>query len=125
MDDQREVYYESEEVNSINPKNIIGIKKEANFYWNRDNSEWFYVTSPKGNIYGVSNTWGDIKWEGKPRSKKVIDMVEKMVGEDLWTDHPEFPGCIVRTNFPENGSVVDIPDCKGWTITYYENDCEY
>jgi len=159
MADQREVYYESEEVNSIDPKDIIGIKlgsivegsdveidpvsirfpfdpeeidrilnainEEAKFYWDRDNSDWFYVSSPQGKTYGVKNTWGDITWEGKPRNKEVIAVIEKMVGEDLWVDDPNHPGCLIRPNFPKDDSTAELPGHKGWTVTSYLNDCIY
>ena len=104
---------------------INDINDQASFYWDRDNSDFFYVTSPRGTPYTVKNTWGEVKWEDKPRSEKVIREVEKMVGEDLWSDDPSLKGCIVRHNFPEYGSVAKVNDCKGWTVTYYLNDCEY
>ena len=65
------------------------MEKETPFYWVRDNSRWYVLSTPN-NEYYLRNTWGEIVWEEKP-NPKLRKKVESFINEHF-DDIPGEPG---------------------------------
>lgn len=65
------------------------MEDETSFYWERDNSQW-YQLRVGDRAYFLHNTWGDIKWDGKPPGRKLKAKVEEFVNEHF-DDIPHEP----------------------------------
>ena len=96
-------------------KAVDEINEEAKFYWERDNSQWFLVISPKGKEYYGHETWGDITWDchPKPRFHKEI---EKDIFAFLEEGDLKCYG---------DGSKTDPLSRKGWSIRGWINDTTF
>lgn len=95
------------------------VNEEASFYWERDNSTWLLITSPKGKEYYCHETWGEVKWDGgKPRNyKKLEPLICNSIIE--WDENGVGKS---RLNYNEP---VPILGAEKWGITEIFNDSIY
>ncbi len=97
-------------------KALDEVNQEACYLWERDNSDWFMLRSPRGKTYYCHSTWGEVKWDGKQPSKKTKEVVEKFLQENgnmTWEE------CFGYQTYA-NGQWFDIEDAPGWSMSQYE-----
>lgn len=99
---------------------VKSMEDETSFYWERDNSTWYQVSTPTRE-YIVRNTWGDIVWEGYKPGRKLRDKVEALLA-DPPEDMPKMPGSY-RPPQPD-WKPMSIPGTRS-TIHEFTNDSDY
>lgn len=102
-------------------KAVEDVNKEASFYWERDNSQWFFVKGPEDE-FCVRNTWGEIVWEdGEKPDEKVYKNVEKFIHENGNRKKVDgLEGC-TQQDHPYD-EYFPVPGVKGWTMCEWLND---
>jgi len=103
------------------------VAKQVEFYWERDNSDWYIVEGPRDR-FGVSSCWGEIKWDMDP-PPAVRAGAESMIKND-WREVTEGSGFIEPTIPGHDHDVsaedaLDIPGHPGWTIRAWVNDSTF
>ncbi len=61
-------------------KAVENMEAETSFYWERDNSQWYKVQTPRGEYY-LHNTWGEIVWDGQKPAKALREKIEEFIHE--------------------------------------------
>lgn len=82
--------------------------QETDFYWIRDNSQWYSV-EVRSRTYYVRNTWGDIVWEGDKPSPKLRKKVEEFIQEHFG-DIPQEPGFWAQPETMKKWRPAKIPN---------------
>lgn len=94
------------------------MERETSFYWERDNSQWYCVRTPRTEYY-LHNTWGEIKWDGDKPSPALRKKIEAFLNTDAEIPHiPEWWG-----KPQPDWKPLAIPGTKS-TIHEYTNDSD-
>lgn len=94
---------------------IEDLKKELAWYHERDNSDWFLAEriDKTGDTYLLHVYDGELKWDNKPKSKKLVKAMLEFVKDNEETDDNSYRDDR-ETFFP-------LPTCPGWQIKEYMN----
>ena len=102
-------------------KALDDINKEASFYWERDNCDWFWLLGPEDDI-GFHIGWDGIEWDcAKPDDEKVVQALEKWYKDGANTTWDQNVG--MQTH--KDGEWFDVPGLPGWQLQQWCNDATY
>jgi len=86
---------------------VEAVDKEADFYWQRDNSRWFFIEGL--HTANLKETWGELTWtedEGDEIPEEDKQMIEEFLSMNYFQyDAPAYIG--------------------GYSITQWENNSTY
>lgn len=92
---------------------VTEINDEASFYWDRDNSNWYFLKHNDFGPFSVKERCGDWEWNDSDEEipQDIKDTVVKWINDGY---------C-----FQKHNEFIPVPGADGWTMCEYYNDAIY